>query len=578
MANSIKKRGQKIIRKFSRVSARASEEGKEHIKENLIQRISHIRHIRLLIVEWILLIVALFMMGVAQAIWSENTYSSEAFVGGGTYIEAAVGRVNSMNPLFAATSSEKILSRLMFGTLTSVDYSGHVGPELAESVVASDGGKTWTVKLKDNLYWSDGEPITNADVIFTTELIKNPATNTVYNANLEGVKVSENDNGEIVFRLPAAYVDFISALDFPIVPQHILADVPAKTLVEAPFSNSPVTSGPFSFNAVQSTTSDGEGVYYLSANPRYYLGKPMVNSFAVHAYPTEEGVINAVNAGLVTATAELSGTDLEKITTSAFEVRRTNISSGIFAFFNVSNASLTNVELRRAIRQGINTTTIREKANGANALDYPLSKNQISLSHYPALPGYDLAAAKSKIAELVGSEKPRLNVTTVDDGYLPVVAENLAEQLRELGFESEVVVYPENQDFVANVVSRRNYAILLYDIELGADPDLLPYYHSSQASTAGLNLSNYRNSLVDDLLIGARETLDENLRAKKYESFLEYWVSDVPAIGLYQSDLTYIYNKNVRPYSEKIVLVDELDRFSDITGWAVAHGMLNKTP
>ena len=45
MANSLKKRGQKFLRRVSRVSVKASAEGKEHVKENLIQRFSHIQNI-----------------------------------------------------------------------------------------------------------------------------------------------------------------------------------------------------------------------------------------------------------------------------------------------------------------------------------------------------------------------------------------------------------------------------------------------------------------------------------------------------------------------------------------------------
>ena len=69
MANSIKKRGQKILRKFSRATIRASEEGKEHIKDNLIGRFSHIENIKLLIFEWVLLASALIMLAVTQAFW-----------------------------------------------------------------------------------------------------------------------------------------------------------------------------------------------------------------------------------------------------------------------------------------------------------------------------------------------------------------------------------------------------------------------------------------------------------------------------------------------------------------------------
>ena len=93
-----------------------------------------------------------------------------------------------------------------------------------------------------------------------------------------------------------------------------------------------------------------------------------------------------------------------------------------------------------------------------------------------------------------------------------------------------------------------------------------------------LNLSNYRNSLVDDLLIGARGTADEALRMRKYEKFLEYWATDVPAIGLYQANMTYIYNKNVQVYNENNMLVTALDRFLDVENWAVNRGIKNQTP
>ena len=141
-----------------------------------------------------------------------------------------------------------------------------------------------------------------------------------------------------------------------------------------------------------------------------------------------------------------------------------------------------------------------------------------------------------------------------------------------------ISVYEENQDFITNVISKRNYDILVYEVELGSDPDLLPYYHSSQATAAGLNLSNYHNALADDLLLSARDTLDEASRIKKYESFLEYWVAGVPAIGLYQPNLTYFYNKNVRTFSNDVRLVTALDRFSDINDWAAVKATKNKTP
>ena len=577
MADSLKKRGQKFIRKFSRATTKASIESKEHLKENLVERISHVRNVKLLILEWGLLAIGLIMLAITQAFWFGDSYAEDVYTTGGTYTEATIGEVGSMNPLFATTNSEKVLSKLMFATIATIDYSGHAGNQLASSITAGENGQKWLVKLRDNLKWSDGEPITNDDVVFTVKLIQNSAVNTIYEANLANVKVSINEEGVIVFDLPSAYADFIYALNFPVVPQHVLGDADPKTLIENSFSNTPVTSGAFTYNAVQADSS-GEKVVYLSANENYYLGRPMLSSFAVHTFTDKEGIVGAINSGSVTATAELSGADKEAISSSHFIEKNSSLNSGAFIFFNATKKPVDNLEIRAAIRQGIDLEKIRNLVPETAILNYPLLDSQINLQEYPNLPARDYDAAKAKIGELSGEETIHLDIATVNSGYLPSVTQALTEELQALGFDVNMTVYEENQEFINNVVSKRSYDILVYEVELGADPDLLPYYHSSQASKTGLNLSNYKNALVDDLLLGARDTMDTGLRAKKYELFLQNWVNDVPAIGLYQPNLTYYYNKNVRTFGNDVRLVTAIDRFSDVTDWAVNKATKNKTP
>ena len=578
MGSSIKKRGQKFLRRFSRATTRASEESKEHIKENLFQRLGQVGNIKILIFEWGLLVVALVLLAIAQAFWFASSYSEDVFVEGGNYIEATLGDVSSMNPLFATTDSEKVLSRLMFGTLSAIDYSGHTSNGLAKSILPSEDGKIWTVKLRDGLKWSDGEPITNDDIIFTVELIKNPKVDSVYDTNLANVKVEPNENSEIVFTLPTAYADFMSALNFPILPKHVLAESTPETLIENAFSTSPITSGAFTYNALQSTSKTDEKVIYLSANPFYYKGRPMVNSFAIHTYADRESIISALNSGAVTATAELTEADRSSITSGQYLEKNSSLNSGAFVFFNTKNASVKSPEVRAAIRQGIDLTKIRSQAPGTAVLDYPLLQSQIELNSYPEIPAHNAEAAKNTIHELMGEEMPNLTIATVNVGYLPATANAVAQELEGLGFKTEVIVYEENQDFITSVIAQRSYDLLVYEVELGAEPDLLPYYHSSQASNGGLNLSNYRNSLVDDLLLAARDTMDGALRMKKYESFLEYWVADVPAIGLFRPNLTYYYNQNVRTFSNDVRLVTALDRFSDVGNFAITKAAKNKTP
>lgn len=577
MKTSLKKRGQKLVKKFSHLSQKAEASSKQHIKENLLGRLSHIKSIKLLIFEWGLLVFALIMLAVTQAIWFGNSYSTDAFVPGGTYIEGTLGKVTSLNPLFATTNSEQTLSRLMFMNLFTVDYSGNLKPEIAELVHIGDDGRTWNIKVRDNLKWSDGEPITTEDVLFTLELIQNPAVESTYDSNLAGVKINLNENGNIRFTLPSNYVDFDSLLNIPIVPKHILADADPKTLIEHSFSTDPVSSGAFMLKAAQTNASDKEKIIYLSPNQHYFKGKPMVSSFAIHTYNTKNEIINALNNNSITATAELSSAESALITSPSIYERQTLINFGTYIFFNTSHEHIKNVDFRKAIRQGINLDKIRSLASDGTPIDFPILESQIQLKNYPAIISQDVESAKAAI--LAESTDPiLLNIVTVNRGHLPQIAETLAEDLQSLGILTNVTAYEESQDFINTVISKRSYDILIYDIDLGSDPDIFAYYHSSQAGATGLNLSNYKNSLIDDIILAARESSNADLRVAKYESFINYWYNDVPAIGLYQLNMSYFYNKNVRTFSDDSHFTTALDRFTNVESWAVEKRTKNRTP
>lgn len=358
MKPTTKKRGQKLAKRWEIFSERAKEETQEHIQENLIKRLPHARRVRLLILEWCLLLIVITSLALTQAFWYTQSYSVQAYVDGGTYIEATIGNVNSLNPLFATTTSEKVLSKLLFSTLSTIDYSGHVGLGLAASIVPDSTGKVWTVTLKDGLKWSDGEPITLDDVLYTVNLTKDPTINTSFSSNFSGVTV-ERVGDALVFALPSAYADFDATLNIPVLPSHILADVAPGQLLEHSFSTNPVTSGAFTFNAMQSVSGDGERIVYLAANDYYYKAKPMLNSFAIHTYSSAEEIVRAISSSDVTATAELSAVYRDQLSSDLIYEKQTTIASGVFAFLNTTSPMLNNVAVRQAIQRGIDMSTVR---------------------------------------------------------------------------------------------------------------------------------------------------------------------------------------------------------------------------
>ncbi|MBQ2660039.1 hypothetical protein IJF86_01270 [Candidatus Saccharibacteria bacterium] len=581
MANKFKKSGQKIAKRLSRFSRTASREGRAHLRENFFERISHIHDVRLLVLEWSLLVLVVILLAIVQSVWYADSYSVSSFEAGGSFTEATLGRVNSLNPLFASTNSEKALAKLLFSSLAENDYSGHVGCGLAQSITSDDSGKVWTVHLRENLVWSDGEPLTNSDVLFTVNLIKNPAVFSVYSSGLAGVSVVENESGDLVFSLASPYVDFDSALVFPVLPEHILSSVDPALLLESDFSQKPISSGAFSFNATQPIGSSGESIVYLSANKNYYKGAPMLNSFAIHAFLDIDSIVSALNSGSVTATAELPPVDRGKITSNKIYELQTAVNSGVFAFINTKSPTLSDKSLRQAIQQGVSTTPLKEIASSHSGLAYPILPSQADTSSWLPIPDYNPVAAKTVVSDAgitPDADVAPLSVVTINSGALPAVAEQFAAELRELGFSTEVSVYDPSQEFNLNIVGARNYDILIYEVELGASPELFAYYHSSQASSSGLNFSNYANAIVNDLILATRSTTNESLRNAKYSSFLRYWVSDVPAIALYQSNISYFYNKNTRVFPADAKLVIPTDRFNTINYWAAEKTSLNRTP
>jgi peptide/nickel transport system substrate-binding protein len=133
-------------------------------------------------------------------------------------------------------------------------------------------------------------------------------------------------------------------------------------------------------------------------------------------------------------------------------------------------------------------------------------------------------------------------------------------------------------NFVQNILQPRNYDVLLYELSIGADPDVYAYWHSSQIGTRGYNFSNYANGIADDALSSARSRLEPDLRNAKYKAFAQQWLDDVPAIGLYQAVAEYVYNKNIQSIDADAHLVTPYGRFSNILWWSVEQRQVYKTP
>src|SRR5690606_39578415 len=151
----------------------------------------------------------------------------------------------TLNPLYASSSAERSAARLMFSSLYNYDAMGGLRGDLAQSMTIENDATTYFVNLKKGLKWHDGRPLTERDVMFTVNLIKDTGTRSYLSPVWQGIDVEAVDDTTVKFDLPATIAAFPHALTFPVVPRHILADAPAANLRENSFGNAPVGSGPF---------------------------------------------------------------------------------------------------------------------------------------------------------------------------------------------------------------------------------------------------------------------------------------------------------------------------------------------
>lgn len=156
----------------------------------------------------------------------------------------------------------------------------------------------------------------------------------------------------------------------------------------------------------------------------------------------------------------------------------------------------------------------------------------------------------------------KFTLTTFNKSPLTEIAEILKKQLESVGIEIEIKKISLSE-LETNVLAKRDFEILLFGEALGQIPDLFPYWHSSQKEYPGLNITNYQSKEADELLIKARESVDEKERKKNLELFQEVFLEDSPTVFLVRSYYFYFVSPKVKGY-EITEISQPSNRFSKI--------------
>lgn len=563
-----------------------------HASRFILRRIENVRLVMTEIMIW-LAAIALLIAGLGiQYSWNSQGSKKDGAKSGGVYVEGVIGNISTLNPLLAASEPEQAVSRLLFSSLYNYDVTGALHTDLTESMTVKDD-KVYTIKLR-NAVWHDGKKLTAEDVVYTINLIKNPQVRSPLRVNWLDISARAIDDSTVEFMLPAVYAGFSHALTFPVIPKHILQSVSPSSMREADFSSNPVGSGPFAVKRVQTSESTSStDVVRMEPNTKYYGAVSTLSRLELRAYGNESLLVKAVNSGEVSAASGLSLSAADNIKSKQYSTKHWLLNKGVYLLMNNRSQTLQDARVRQALRYATDTSSIRATVGDNVArLDTPILQSQIA-QKLPVAPDYNLDKAKALLKEAgwtynQGQWKGKdgrplaVAVTTSSgrDEYKKIV-DALKQQWSKLGVDvqlREIDTSSTTTSFVQSVLQPRDYDALLYELELGADPDVFAYWHSSQASASGYNFANYSNRTVDNDLVGGRSRTNSALRAAKYIQFVNQWLNDAPAIGLYQSVGSYVLNNGASIVEPRGSLNTMNDRYADVTTWSTGKASVYKTP
>lgn len=160
----------------------------------------------------------------------------------------------------------------------------------------------------------------------------------------------------------------------------------------------------------------------------------------------------------------------------------------------------------------------------------------------------------------------QFTLTTINQAQLVETANLLKDYWQKVGITVQIKAVELSE--LKDIIKNRDYDALLYGQALGSLPDLYPFWHSTQINAPGLNLAEYQNKKADQLLKDARETLDNDTKAQKYESLQDIILGDTPALFLYNPSYLYWVSEKVKGV-DTTKIIDPAKRFENITNWYI---------
>lgn len=446
------------------------------------------------------------------------------------YVEGVVGQPQSFVPNQADTYIERTVSDLIYRGVFKYDIYGAIVPDLADTWTVSEDGLIYTIKLKDNQYWSNGKKITSDDLIYTS--FKSP--------ELSYVSTDKIDDLTVRFTLPNKYAPFLSLLVIGVMP--VDAEEKGNPLM-------PVSSDDFRVAHVEKSGSFISRVTLVTSSNDYQIKKIIFNF-----YPNDEELKMGAKLGeidgFISETACCD--DLQNFEDYKYPVQ------GVYyaLYFNLRNEKLDDIELRRKMLKVLPIEDLVYEYG--ITVQGPISRSTFTDKTLP----FDMYDENFED----DLEKLEIEIKVPDEKKHVRLAENILKMWEDKLNVEVTIVKVDPKNFVSDVIETRDFEVLLYGQEVGRDPDRYVLWHSAQKDPPNLNLSGFEQIRADRALEEGRNELDNDKRVVHYNEFQKVLNEQVPAIFLYHPYIHHYVSKYIDGIGQKYTFT-YWDRFLDLKNW-----------
>lgn len=536
---------------------------------------------------------------------------------GGTYIEGVVGQPQFINPLLCSFNEpDRDICALVFNGLVKFDGRGAPQPDLASRWTISQDdenyGLIYTFQLRDDVTWQDGQPFTADDVIFTIGLLQDPSFpgRPDIGALWRSVEAVKIDDRTVQITLQEPFAPFLDYAAVGMLPVHILSGVSAGELLDHPFNQQPLGTGPFRVKELVSEPGQPQRIV-LETNPRYFGRQPYINEVEFKYYATAAEAFEAYRAGEIHGISPITAADLDLVReTPSLNLFTAPISGLSLIFLNTNDPNspfFQEEDVRKALLLALDRQAIVDGALGAQAVVANGPFHPSSWAYDPDTPPIeqDISRARQLLAragwipseDVTGSANggdsdllpeadrpvaPRIETRRSDalrlKSGVPLsftllvssdqvgVARAVANQWRVIGVNAEV--RPVQIGLASNFLQARQYQAALANVVFDSpDPDPYPFWHETKAS-AGQNYSQFKDRDISEVLEAARRVVDPARRAELYRRFAQMFNEKVPAIVLYYPVYSYGVSQRIRGV-QLGPLLTPADRLQTLADWFV---------